>query len=99
MEFPQKVASLVLIAPQFKMPQLLLRFQREITAYAKDAIDDFDASILDAIKNIQINNLDSDFAAQVQQYLRVKILFSGRRKDLEKDSQRILVRIIEILND
>ena len=73
--------------------------EREITVYAKDAIDDLDASILGEIKNIQIGDFNSDFSAQVEQYLRVKILFSEKGNNLERDARRVLVRIIEMLND
>lgn len=72
---------------------------REIDAYAKDAIDDLDESILAEIKDIQIGDFNSDFASQIEQYIRVKILYPDRGNDLEKDTMRILVRIIEILND
>ena len=38
LEFPQKVASLVLIAPQFKTPQLLLRFQTALFRIMPDSV-------------------------------------------------------------
>ena len=72
---------------------------REIETYAKDAIDDLDVSILDAIKDIQISDFNSDFVSQIEQYLRVKILFPDKGNNLERDARRVLVRIIEILND
>ena len=52
----------------------------EIDVYAKEAIDDLEVSIHDAIKDIQIGDFNSDFASQVEQYLRVKIL-SNRKNN------------------
>lgn len=71
----------------------------DIDVYAKDAIDDLDVSILDAIKAMQIGDFNGDFSAQIQQYLRVKSYHPNRENDLEKDARRILIRIIEMLND
>lgn len=47
--------------------------EREIETYAKDAIDDLDVSILDAIRDIQGTDINDEFVAQVEQYLRVRI--------------------------
>ena len=73
--------------------------EREIETYAKDAIDDLDVSILDAIKDIQTTDINGEFVSQVEQYLRVKTMFPYGGNDLEGDTRRVLVRIIEILND
>lgn len=51
---------------------------REVDTYAKDAMDDLDVSILDAIKDIKISDFNSDFVSQIEQYLRVKILFPDK---------------------
>lgn len=72
---------------------------REIDAYVKEAIDDLDVSILDAIKDIQIGDCNSDFASQVEQYLRVRIMFSYDGNDLEGDARHVLIKMMEILND
>lgn len=72
---------------------------REIDAYAEDAIDDLDVSILDVIKGMQIGDFNSDFAVQILQYLRVKILSCDGGNDLEGDARSVLARIIKILND
>lgn len=72
---------------------------RKIDAYAKDAIADLDDSILNAIGGMTINNLDENFASQVEQYLRVKILFPYKGINLDTDVKRVFNRVIEILRD
>ena len=56
------------------------------------AIDDLDVSILDVIKKMQIGDFNSDFADDILQYLRVKILSYDKGNDLEKDARFVLTR-------
>lgn len=72
---------------------------KEIDAYARDAIADLDDSILRVIRRMNLSDLNSSFASQVKQFLRVKTMFPYDGSDLEGDVRRVLVRAIEILND
>lgn len=61
-------------------------------------IDDLDDSILDAIRGMSLSDLTGHFASQVEQYLRVKLLYPYVENDLEENARRVLMRMIEMLN-
>ena len=71
---------------------------KEIDAYAKDAIDDLDDSILRVIRGMNSSDLNGNFASQVKQFLRIKTMFPYKGNDLEADAKRVLVRMVEILS-
>ena len=68
-----------------------------IEAYAKDAIDELDESILDKLRGINPSDSDDEFIRQIEQFLRVKTMFPYEGEDLEADVKRVLVRMTEIL--
>ena len=72
---------------------------KEIDAYARDAIADLDDSILRVIRCMNLSDLNGSFASQVKQFLRVKTMFPYDGNDLGKDTRRVLIRIVEMLND
>lgn len=75
-------------------------FTSELTsewAYAKDAIDELDESILDKLRGINPSDSDDEFLRQIEQFLRVKTMFPYEGEDLEADVKRVLVRMTEIL--
>ena len=71
----------------------------ELMYLSRDAIADFGDSILRVIKCMNLSDLNSSFASQVKQFLRVKTMFPYDGNDLERDARRVLVRTIEILNE
>lgn len=68
-----------------------------IEAYAKDAIDELDESILDKLRGITSVDSDDEFIRQIKQFLRVKTMFPYEGDDLEADVKHVLVRMTEML--
>ena len=68
-----------------------------IEAYAKDAIDELDESILDKLRGINPSDSDDEFIRQIEQFLRVKTMFPYEGEDLEADAKHVLVRMVEML--
>lgn len=70
---------------------------KEIEAYAKNAIDELDESILNKLRGITSVDSDDEFIRQIKQFLRVKTMFPYEGEDLEADVKHVLVRMTEML--
>lgn len=70
---------------------------KRIEAYAKDAIDELDESILNKLRGITSVDSDDEFIRQIKQFLRVKTMFPYEGEDLEADVKHVLVRMTEML--